>query len=371
MKRILIIVPYSEGICGVFQRAKQEAEELKKRGHDVTIFSSNITKGTNKITRNYEDYNGIKINRFPAKKLIGESFMYWDFKKEFIKLNPEITIVHNYRHLHTTKALSLIKKNKIKSKIFLITHAPFVKKKTTRKWYEDILVNIYDKFIGRNTLNKFDKVITISKWEQNILKNIGVKENKIEYIPNSVPDIFYKKQSKFNKNNKILFLGRITPVKNIETIILAIKNTPFSLDIYGEKEEKYYEQLKNLIIKEKISNVFFHKPVYSVKEKIKIIDSHKIFVLSSLREAFGQSLLENMARKRIVVSSKTDGGKELIKDNKNGFLFNLRNIKELKKILLEINKLSDTKIKNMTNNAYKESEKYSLSKNIDKLEELF
>jgi glycosyltransferase involved in cell wall biosynthesis len=78
-----------------------------------------------------------------------------------------------------------------------------------------------------------------------------------------------------------------------------------------------------------------------------------------------------MARKRIVISSKTDGGKELIKDNKNGFLFNLKNIKELKKILFEINKLSDTKIKNMTNNAYKESEKYSLSKNIDKLEELF
>ena len=123
-KKILILSNYSAGVCGVWQRAKVEAVEFKKRGYDVYVYSSNATKGNNKIAAPEEIYNGVKIKRFPYKALGGESYMRWKFENHAIKLKPDIIIAHNYRHIHTEKAIKIAKK--IKAKCYLITHAPFI-----------------------------------------------------------------------------------------------------------------------------------------------------------------------------------------------------------------------------------------------------
>jgi len=80
--KILEVCPFSAGVCGVWQRVKQEAEGLSKEGYQVTVFSSNITKGTNKIAKTNENLNKVKIKRFSSKKLGGESFMIWNFEKK-------------------------------------------------------------------------------------------------------------------------------------------------------------------------------------------------------------------------------------------------------------------------------------------------
>lgn len=373
MKKILEICPYSEGICGVYQRVKQESEELKKRGYDVTIFSSNITKGTNKITKSQDKYKSINIQRFKAKKIIGESFMNWNFKTELIKLNPQIIIVHNYRHLHTTKVLRYIKTLKNKPKIFLVTHAPFVEKNTTRKWYEDILVTLYDKTIGKKTINKFDKIITISEWELPILKKIGTKTEKIKQVPNMIPNDFFKikKTDKKNKIFEILFLGRIAPVKNLETIFYAIKELSVHLTIIGTAEKEYKKKLDGIIKKEKIKNITFKAPIYNLKDKINAFDSCDLFILPSIREAFPQSLIEAMARGKIVVSSNTNGAKEIIQNKINGFLFKIKNYKELKQIINEIRtKLNKKEKEKIKKEAIKSCEKFKIETVINTLEEI-
>jgi len=40
-------------------------------------------------------------------------------------------------------------------------------------------------------VNKFDKVITISKWEIPFLLRLGCKREKIVHIPNSIPEEFF------------------------------------------------------------------------------------------------------------------------------------------------------------------------------------
>ena len=112
--KILEVTVFSHGACGVWNRVKNESIELAKKGYKVLIFSTNIEKDTNKIVPMYDKIEGteISIRRFPAKKLGGESFMWW-FKeeafKEAMKFNPDIILVHGYRHLHTTKCLKLKK----------------------------------------------------------------------------------------------------------------------------------------------------------------------------------------------------------------------------------------------------------------------
>ncbi|MCK5608189.1 glycosyltransferase family 4 protein, partial [Candidatus Pacearchaeota archaeon] len=223
--KIAHICPFSSGSCGVWFRAKQEAIEFHKKGHKVEIFSTNIEKGTEKSLPLEDKVEDIKIHRFPAKKLGGESFMKWSFEKELRAFAPEIIIAHNYRHIHTLKCLKVRDKLKAQGKkcrVFLVTHAPFVEGNITRTFIQTAIVKIYDKTIGPLTLNRFDGILPISRWEIVHLEKMGAKKEKIFYIPNGIPEELFCKNSATKQKNKILFLGRVSPKKKIETIISAI-----------------------------------------------------------------------------------------------------------------------------------------------------
>ena len=362
MKKILILTNYSAGVCGVWQRAKVEAIELKKRGYDVYVYSSNATKGNNKIASPEEIYHGVKIKRFPFKSLGGESYMRWKFEKYAIKLNPDIIIAHNYRHIHTEKALKIAKK--IKAKCYLITHAPFIE---NRALIPKIIVKVKDYF---NNLNKFDKVITISKWEIHLLLKLGCKKNKIIHIPNSIPKEFFT-QKKSNQEKKVLYLGRIHPRKDIATLMKGFKNSnlekDYELEIIGIKEKEYYDYL--LRLKEKLNlKIKFSEPIFDLTEKIKKIDSAEIIVLPSRFEPFGIVFLESMARGKITVATNTNGSKELIKNGKDGLIFEVGDYLKLREIL---NKIKGKKLTNLKKQAVISAKKFQVSKIVDKWEELF
>jgi len=119
------------------------------------------------------------------------------------------------------------------------------------------------------------------------------------------------------------------------------------------------------------AGVNFLPPVYDIKEKIKLIDNHEIFILPSKREGMPQSLIEAMARGKIVIASDTDGAKEIIKDNFNGFLFKNGDTEDLKNHIEFILKLPNIEKLQIRNRARKSVEQFKISKLIDKLEDNF
>jgi len=131
--KILELSGYTSGIDGVWQRVREESLLLTREGNEVLVMSSNHIKGSDKIAPSEDNVGMVKIKRFSSKKLMGESFMYWDFKKamiEGIKFHPRFIICHSYRHSHTKFALNLGRR--VNAKVFLVTHAPFIKGDKTR-----------------------------------------------------------------------------------------------------------------------------------------------------------------------------------------------------------------------------------------------
>ncbi|MDP1728800.1 MAG: glycosyltransferase, partial [archaeon] len=122
-----------------------------------------------------------------------------------------------------------------------------------------------------------------------------------------------------------------------------------------KSEESYIRKLKLIIENEIIPNISIYSSVNDLQKKIKLIDEHKIFVLPSKREAMPQVLIEALARGKIVITSKTDGGKEIIEDNKTGFLFNIGDYKILPEVIQK-NIKGNPKIQK---NAEKEAKKYA------------
>jgi glycosyltransferase involved in cell wall biosynthesis len=331
--KILELSPFSAGICGVSTRALAEATLLAKKGHDVYLFSSDIFRGEGqKSAPHSEIINNVKIIRFSTKGSFGQNTYFWNFEKAALELKPDVIITHAYRQYYSTKALKIAKKLGIPC--FLVTHAPFLDKKL-RNWKLNLAVSLYDSFLGKRIINKYTKVIVIAKWEIPYLEKLGINNEKIVYIPNGIPDEFFEIPIKKNKDNnsKILFLGRIAPVKNIEVLIKALSvlnNKKIILSLVGPAEPEYKDKIVQLIKQLGLEKqVTIYPAVYDIRDKIKVIDAHGIFVLPSKREAMPTALIEAMARERIVISSNTDGGKEIIQDTKNGFLFNIDNENQL------------------------------------------
>lgn len=369
--KILEISPFSEGICGVWSRVLSESKELQNKGHKIHIFSSNIIRGTNEknIANNSERIGDIEIKRFSTFGQFGDNTFFWNFKKEALNLKPDLIITHVYRQYYSTKALKIARKLSIPC--VLVTHAPFLDKKL-RNWKLNLGVFIYDSLIGKKILKKYSKIFTITKWEVPYLLKLGCKKNQLFYSPNGIPIEFFT-QKKLNKtSNKILFLGRVARIKDLETLIKAgnILKDKFSIDIIGPVDEEYKKELRNLIANLNLKNINFIPPVYNLKEKIKIIDEYEIFILPSKREAMPQSLIEAMARQKIVISSKTEGAKEIIQEGKNGFLFDIGDEYQLADIILKVRKMNKNKKESIQKKAYEDVKKFSWSKLIQEIEKI-
>ena len=324
--KLLYLCEFSAGVDGVWNRVYNIAKQLAKR-HEVFTFSSNIEKGSGKKVVPFEERNGIKIYRFPVSFRLGENALFWNYESKLREIKPDIVHAHVFRHPHSTSAPAAAKK--VGARAFLTTHAPFVEHEL-RSFLLNFAVSLYDAVLAKKTLNSYEKVIAIAKWEIPELRALGCKNEKIVYIPNGFPSEFIKQKPKFSekKEKTVLFLGRIAPVKNIELLLRAfkkvvVKDHRVKLKLIGQMEEGYGSVILPLIKRLDLSkHVELPGPVYDLKRKISLIDNSDIFVLPSKREASPQALIEAMAREKTIISSDNPGSRDIISDGKNGFLFN-------------------------------------------------
>lgn len=177
-------------------------------------------------------------------------------------------------------------------------------------------------FIETKFLHKKMKlIIANSKAIKNqLFKEEGVPVEKIKVINNFIEFPHLKKISK--KNVNILFIANLIPYKNHKLVIMASnlikKNLNYKIHIIGEGEEKYSDELMSLINKSKLNNKFiFHGKLANYSKIAQISD---IGILSSNEEGLSNAILEYMALKLPVIATNVGGNKELIINNKNGYI---------------------------------------------------
>lgn len=326
MNKVLIIAPYSyPSACGIWKRVYDDAKALIKDGYDVTVFSSNILKGTNETLAPEAELEGIKIKRFKVWFSLGGTSMFFFFLRSFLKLNPDIVHVHGYRHPHSLMGFIL---SKLKGKKVLMTpHAPFLKD-PRRNIVMKAFDWLYDHLIGIWEVRNYKKLILTTNWEKEFLIKLGAKDLKCEFIPNGINSLFIENKPE-RKNEpktkfKFLYMGRLDPIKRLEWISEMAEKFPeheFKIvgPLSGYREEELRIKNEKLIV-----DIRSYLPMDFVEEA-KMAD---VFILPSIRESFGIVALEAMSQGLVVLFSKTKGSQEFINDGENGFLF--ENINELK-----------------------------------------
>lgn len=181
----------------------------------------------------------------------------------------------------------------------------------------------------KNTINHADKLICISEFtKKELLKYYpDIDECKVEIVYNGFEysgidlslDMINSTLTKFKiTKNYLLFVGTLSPHKNLERLIEAfnkIRNDgyDYQLVICGKKGWMYEDIFK------KVKRLNLEKEViftgYVSEEELEVLyNKTKLFVFPSLYEGFGFPPIESMARSVPVLTSKEGAISEVVGD---------------------------------------------------------
>lgn len=216
----------------------------------------------------------------------------------FIKLNRKINIV--YLRGFTIKVFFIILFSKVLKK--KIIYAP-------TRFKEDDLKTLKLKFpILHRIFNYVDKIGFMSK----SLDNTYNKNIPTQYLPNYVNKKIYS-QKKKSTRPIILAVGFFSKIKNTKLTYIVwrdlfLKGYKSNLMLVGKYKSNYYFQDNRVydfimtdVKKYKLSN--YIKIVGETKNIKKYYSFSNIFVLPSITEGFGGSIIEAMINKNAVIVS--------------------------------------------------------------------
>jgi len=356
----LITTHLNTGGIGVYTTSL--AQGLARKGHKVTVISSggDMEKNLSKEGVSHKKVN-IKTESEISPRVWHTLFDLSSFIK---KERPDI--IHAQTRVTQMAGTILAKKFKIP---YISTCHGFFKRR-----------------LGRRLFDCWgDKVIAISaSVKDHLTKYFDVNETRVELIHNGVDvDRFANRFSEDEKDKIRQSLGldktpligtiaRLSPVKGIGNLILAFGKTHFlnkksKLIIIGDGPDKeaLIKLTQNLGISDKV------KFVDSDPDTPKLLSIMDVFVLSSIEEGLGLSLIEALASGKAVVATNVGGVSSLIKDKETGFLVEKQDHNSL---AIAINRLLDDerlRLRFGTNGRNLVRKEFSLDKMVDKTEKLY
>ena len=314
------------------------------------------------ILENNIDVIDLNLKKYFKKKKISGFFFsrYYQIKIFILAFLPLIFLLRKNKpdifilHLVTSLPLFLNYFFNFKSKIVLrISGLP--------------RLNIFRKLFWKITIKKVDIITTPTIATKIFLKKVL---NKDEIYLLRDPIIFVKeinnKQKKFknykSKDNIYISIGRLTKQKNFLFLLKCFKkvvdkNNNYQLYILGYGED--YNILENYIKKNNLEkNIFLE----GYKENIyQYLYKARAFILPSLWEDPGFVLVEAGYSNTTIISSDCDNGpKEILVENKNGFLFKSNNSISFLDVFESFQKSNSKEIDQKKINAKKMSKNFSL-----------
>lgn len=266
------------------------------------------------------------------------SYLFW---KEYKKLSNHIV----FNLVHFTDAREALFFNKTSWSIGNVndTYAANLQpisyyKRYFNDWSKRWLYYFFMNKIERYIYSKVSLLITNSDFTtQMIVSKYGIPEVKIRRCYKSIDTKFWKsinptKERNRNGIKKILFVGTNMQRKGLPTLISA---APTILTKYpGTKfivvgEDPAISTMKVLSMNLGVLNNFIFLGWQSQDDLLDIYADADIFVMPSLTEAFGVTLLEALAAGVPVITTKTGGIPEIIHDGENGLLIAPDNPEEL------------------------------------------
>lgn len=216
----------------------------------------------------------------------------------------------------------------------------------------------------------FDHILTVNSSLKGKMQSIlKMNPDKIEILHSGIDTKYLASVKAKKKDDSVLYVGRLVPQKNVDTLIKAYSSLPkdirrkHPLKIIGEGAER--GKLEALSSSLGVDAEFTGK-IERHEDVIKELKAASLFVLPSRRESFGITILEAMFCGIPVVSTATEGPSDHIENGRNGFLVGVGNADDMSAKMSAA--LSDGMLrKKLIKNGFATAEKHgweNITKNI-------
>lgn len=296
------------------------ADHLARRGHEVHVITSHDS-GLPELS----EENGFYIHRiaWPKTRFIGIVTFWVKICLTIRKVKPEI--IHSQSLLIGVPAWAAKKFLKI----------PYV------IWGQgsDIYLPIrFTRMTSKPILQNADAVLALTEDMKQKMREIY--ERKIYVVPNGV-DLERFKISLGDKKEgdpkMIIFVGRLHPVKGVQYLIEAMaiihrKMPNVKLVLVGDGVER--SRLEELAKRLDLNGCIQFAGQVPQERIPQVMHQADIFSLLSLSEGFPVVLLEAMAAGLPIVATNVGGIPDIVEEEVNGYLVNVRSPEEISEKIL-------------------------------------
>lgn len=378
--RILQVTPrFPPAIGGVEEHVYQVSRELARRGHDVTVITSNEADGKICLLQN-ENVDGIKVYRYPLfmPTAFRELWLIPRIVKIFAELRGDIVHAHGYRCLSSFEAAFVSHAKNAPS--VLTPHGIY----PPRSFLNGFAKSFFDISSGRLLLDFSDRIIALSEHNRSLILRLGASENKIAIVPNgvNVEEYAILRRSKWildelhSDGPILLYVGRIDWNKRVDKIVEALpailKDFPSAkLVVVGPDYANCVSELLDLSKRLKVEDSLVITGNVPREKLLEFYSVADVFLLPSSYEGFGLSMLEAICSRIPVIASPSGGPGDILSDRTHALLLKEPSSKEISMSVHAV--LTDSSLREkLTKNAFElVKAKYTWKSVVDKLERIY
>ena len=349
-------------------------EALRREGHEVAVFSMQHPKNQATPWSRYF-ISRISFNEMDlryALKAPGRVIYSLEAKRKFSQLlddfQPDVIHIHNIYHHLSPSLLTVAKKRKIPVVMHLhdykmicpnqslFTKGAYCERCRDEKFYHCLLnkclkgslpgsaLATVEMYLHHSVFRIYEKnidcFIAPSRFMKDTMVRFGQKAEKIRVIYNPyslqlAPDSL----KEYTTKDYLLYLGRLTVEKGIETLIRAAAISQKPVLIVGTGPNKADLERLAATLKAPVEFLGFQKNE-QVKELIN--EATAVVIPSIWAENMPLTLLEAMSLGKIVIASRIGGLPEIIQDGENGLLFNPGDTAHLIKKINQLDSIDKT-----------------------------
>jgi glycosyltransferase involved in cell wall biosynthesis len=302
------------------------SKELAKRGHEVTIYTSDYRICWEWV----ESLPQVNVCPFKTRSSLANFYVtprMMNRTREEIK-SFDVIHLHDYRTFQNIIMSRYAKKYDVPYVLHAHGALHRIVEKRRLKW-------IYDVSFGYELLKDASKVIALSQAEFQQYRVMYVSREKIAVIPNGMdlsefadlpPRDFFKNRFNISEEKKmILYLGRIHRTKGIEFLVNAyahlVKNMKSNnaLLVIAGPDDGFLGQLKSFVSRLGLNDKVMFTNMLSEEDKVGAYVDSSIVVNVEPRNVFGLVPLEAAACSTPVIVSSGNAISEAICEGKFGF----------------------------------------------------
>jgi glycosyltransferase involved in cell wall biosynthesis len=322
------------------------AERMAKKGHDVSVFTTNVKFRDEKPLK-FEEYNGMKIYRHWALNESLYAGFYPGLLRSLWKSDFDVIHVSGFGFAWTEFCLIITKLFKRKTKFINTPHGPFMA--FYNSGFKGFIKKVYTQYLSFIVPRLYDKVIAVvDKQDRWMMEDYKIQKEKIVVIPNGIDKKYIERSLQIHKPKDkvvITYLNRIAWYKGIQNVLSAmnlilknkmVENTNFEFRIMG-RPQPFLERVNALIQEYGLENYVKIILSPSDEERDQNFLESQINILPSKWEAFGIVLVEAMAKGNVIITTNQNQGVDmLIKEGESGYAYDFADVDKLASILAKL-----------------------------------